>query len=149
MTIFLLLLFAYKSKTTTWKKSKKYKYLYRFVLKLYGFFCCAYQNKQKKKSSFFFLFCLGLVSNVKLDFSVCWYFNRIRKVKFTCMLFLNLFLQTSHQVLRNLSTLHWVHCSRFQISNTLVIWFIYLSSRWFHLGWHRKLKKNMSVWNNL
>jgi hypothetical protein len=37
----------------------KYKYLHPFVLKLYGFFCCAYQNKQKKKSSFFLL-CLGL-----------------------------------------------------------------------------------------
>jgi hypothetical protein len=38
MTIFLLLLFTYKSKTTTWKK---YKYLHPFVLKLYGFFCYA------------------------------------------------------------------------------------------------------------
>jgi hypothetical protein len=42
---FLLLLFANKSKTTIWKK---WKQKHRFVYKLYGFFCCAYQNKQKK-----------------------------------------------------------------------------------------------------
>jgi hypothetical protein len=52
MTIFLLLLFANKSKITTWKK---WKQKHRFVYKLYGFCCCAYQNKQKIKSSLFFV----------------------------------------------------------------------------------------------
>jgi hypothetical protein len=55
MTIFLLLLFANKTKTSTWNK---WKQKHRFVYKLYGFCCCAYQNNQKKKSSFFLL-CLG------------------------------------------------------------------------------------------
>jgi hypothetical protein len=48
--------FANKSKTTTWNKSKQKHW---FFYKLYGFCCCAYQNKQKIKSSFFFV-CLGL-----------------------------------------------------------------------------------------
>jgi hypothetical protein len=50
MSIFLLLLFANKSKTKTWKKLKQ---KHGFLYKLYGFCCCAYQNKQKKNRVFF------------------------------------------------------------------------------------------------
>jgi hypothetical protein len=49
----LLLLFAYKSKISTYKISQQ---KHRFVYKLYWFCCCAYQ----KQKSLFFLLCLSL-----------------------------------------------------------------------------------------
>jgi hypothetical protein len=58
-TIFLLLLFVNKSKTSTWKISQQQ---HRFVYKLYGFCCSAYQNKEKKNRHLFLL-CLGLAYN--------------------------------------------------------------------------------------
>jgi hypothetical protein len=45
-------IFGNKTKTTTWKKPKQKHWI---VYKLYGFCCCAYQNKQKIKSEFFFV----------------------------------------------------------------------------------------------